>query len=78
MAETTDRITTDQIRQHIEARRGRIAQDIDELEYRVKRTVDWRAQFREHTAVIMAAAFAAGVLLGLAATHSRRLCKTED
>lgn len=77
MAETTDQVTTDQIKQHIEARRGRISQDIDELEYRVKRTVDWRTQFREHTAAVMGAAFAAGALLGFAATNSRRAREDE-
>lgn len=78
MAETTDTITTDQIKQHIEARRGRISQDIDELEYRVKRTVDWRTQFREHTAAIMGAAFAAGALLAFATTNSHRRRGDED
>lgn len=71
MAETTDQITTERIKQHIEARRGRLSEDIDELQYRVRRTVDWRAQFREHTGAIMGAAFAAGALLGFATTNSR-------
>lgn len=64
--------TPDQIKQHIEERRGRITEDINELEYRVKETVDWRTQFSRHPAAIMGGAFAAGALLGFATTNPRR------
>ena len=57
--------TTDEIRQHIEARRGRLAQDINELEYRVRQTVDFKEQFRRHTGAILGSAFGAGLLFGL-------------
>ena len=63
--------TPDQIIQHIEERRGRISEDINELEYRVKETVDWRTQFSRHTAAMVGAAFAAGAVLGFATTNSR-------
>ncbi len=64
--------TPDQIKQHIEERRGRISEDINELEYRVKETVDWRSQFHRHTAAVLGGAFAAGALLGYVATSPRR------
>ncbi len=64
--------TPDQIKHHIEERRGRISQAINELEYRVKETVDWRTQFRRHPAVGMGAAFAAGALLGFITSGSRK------
>jgi hypothetical protein len=64
--------TADEIRQYIEARRGLLAQDINELEYRVKTTMDWRQQFREHTGAFLGAAFGLGLLFGLATAPSRR------
>jgi hypothetical protein len=70
--------TPDQIKQHIEERRGRITEDINELEYRVKRTVDWRTQFSRHTPAIMGAAFGAGVLLAFLTANRRRDHEEED
>ena len=70
--------TPDQIKQHIEERRGRISEAINELEYRVKETVDWRTQFSRHTAVGMGAAFAAGALLGFVTTTPHRREEDED
>ncbi len=72
MAETTHQVTPEQIKEHIEARRGRISQDIDELEYRVRRSVDWRSQLREHTGAVMGAAFALGAVLGFVTTNRAR------
>jgi hypothetical protein len=63
--------TTDEIRRHIEARRGELAQDINELEYRVKDTMDWQSQFRRHAGTILGLAFAAGLLFAFM-TGSRR------
>jgi hypothetical protein len=57
--------TTDEIKREIEARRGELAQSINELEYRVKDTIDFNQQFRRHTAAFLGAAFAGGLLLGL-------------
>ena len=57
--------TTDELRQQIEARRTRIARDINELEHRVRKTVDFREQFRRHTGVFLGSAFGAGLLLGI-------------
>jgi hypothetical protein len=57
--------TTDQVKRHIEDTRGRIGQDINELEYRMHRTLDWRAQFRAHSRLVLGAAFAIGFLIAL-------------
>jgi hypothetical protein len=40
-------------------------QDINELEYRVRQTVDFKEQFRRHTGAILGSAFGAGLLFGL-------------
>jgi hypothetical protein len=66
--------TTDELRQHIEAQRTRIARDINELEHRVRETVDFKEQFRRHTELFLGSALGAGVLLGLltAGNHRQR------
>jgi hypothetical protein len=58
--------TSDAIKQHIEARRAALAQDVNELEYRVKRAADWRAHFDRHPAVALGAAFGVGLALAFA------------
>ncbi len=62
--------TTDQIRQHIESRRVQLARDINELEQRVRETVDWRRQYQRHAGAALGVAFGAGVLLGLISTRN--------
>lgn len=64
--------TTDEIRREIEVRRGELAQNINELEHRVKNSVDLGLQFRLHTRVILGAAFCAGLLFGLFAGGRER------
>ncbi len=57
--------TTDAIRREIEVQRGQLAQNINELEYRVKSSMDFNQQFRKHTGLILGAAFGGGLLLAL-------------
>lgn len=57
--------TTDQIKREIEARRGELAQNINELEHRVKNSVDLNQHFRRHPVAILGAALGGGLLLGL-------------
>ena len=57
--------TPDEIKQHIEFRRGQLAQDLNELEHRVRSTIDWRLQFEEHAAMALGLAFGGGLLAGL-------------
>ena len=54
-----------------------LAQDINELEFRVKSTVDWRARYREHTGVFLGAAFGFGLLAALL-SGSRRAAAAQD
>jgi hypothetical protein len=56
--------TTDQIKHEIALCRGELAQNINELEHRVKTTLDFRQQFHRHTGAILGAAFGGGLLLG--------------
>lgn len=57
--------TTDEIKREIQARRGALAQNINELEHRVKSTMDFNQQFRQHTGAILGAAFGFGLLFGM-------------
>ncbi len=59
--------TTSQIRQEVLAARSRLGQDLNELEYRVKRNADWRVQYARHPWVILGIVFGASALLGMAA-----------
>lgn len=63
---------TDQIKREIEARRGELAQNINELEHRFKDSMDFHQQFRKHTAAILGGAFAGGLLFGLMTGGGRR------
>jgi len=54
----------DQIINHIEAQRGQLGRNLNELEARVKRTTDWRAQFDRNPMLVMGVALGGGVLLG--------------
>lgn len=56
--------TTDEIRHEIETRRSALAQDINELEHRVKHSVNINEQFRRHRTTIFGAAFLGGLLFG--------------
>jgi ABC-type transporter MlaC component len=55
--------TVDQIRHHIESQRSRLIQNVNELESRLRETVDWRLQFQRHTGTVLGAAFGLGALL---------------
>jgi hypothetical protein len=57
--------TSDQIERHIEAKRDELQQNLRELARKVKLATDWRHQFRNHTAPMIAAAFGAGMLLSV-------------
>jgi hypothetical protein len=53
----------DQIEDHIGATLGRLGENLEELEDKVKATTDWRTQFEKRPFAMAAAAFAGGVLL---------------
>jgi ElaB/YqjD/DUF883 family membrane-anchored ribosome-binding protein len=60
--------TPDEIRREIEHARNRLGQDLNELEYRVRKEADWRVHFRRHPWAFMGAAFAGALALGLLVT----------
>ena len=64
--------TPDQIKNEVEAARGRLAQDLNLLEYRVKADLDWRAQFNRRPWLFLGAAFAGSLVLSLLIFGSRR------
>ena len=54
----------DQIMNHIESQREQLGRNLNELETRVKRTTDWRAQFDRNPMLTMGVALGGGLLLG--------------
>ena len=56
---------TDQIKQHIDAKRDELGAHLNELEYRVKSAADWRTQVRKQPGKALAAAFGGGLVLAL-------------
>lgn len=64
--------TPDEIKQEIEEARSRLDQDFNRLEYRVKATADWRAQFHRHPWFFLGAAFTGALLVSLMVFGPRR------
>ncbi len=58
--------SSDQIKQHIEGERGALSANLNELEYRVKNAVDWRAWFNDNVAAALGVAFGIGLVLAFA------------
>ena len=56
--------TTDEIELEIERARGRLAEDFNALEHRVRSELDWRALFNRHPYAFLGTAFGAALLLG--------------
>jgi hypothetical protein len=65
MAEESNMNQPAEIKQHIEAERGQLHQSLNELEYRVRRATDWRAQFEKRPSAFVGAALCAGFFLGI-------------
>jgi len=63
---------TDRIKQHLDHERQALRSNLAELEHRVRSTVDWRTQFRGHTAAFLAFACASGLLIGMMTARRRR------
>ena len=56
--------TTDEIELEIERARGRLAEDLNALEHRVRSELDWRVHFNRHPYAFVGTAFGAALLLG--------------
>ena len=61
--------TPSQIVNEIEEARSRLGQDLNELEFRVRRTADWRTHFDRHPWTFLGAAFGAAMLVGMMVTR---------
>jgi hypothetical protein len=64
--------TPDDIKHEVEQARARLAQDLNQLEYRVKGELDWRVQFDRHPWLFVGGAFGLAFLAGLAITGRGR------
>src|SRR5687767_5801212 len=53
------------IKEHIDAERERLGQDIEEIEHRMKDAFDWRSWYESNTAVMLGAAAAGGFLVSV-------------
>jgi len=62
----------DQIMNHIESQRNQLGRNLNELEDRVRRTTDWRAQFDRNPMLMMGVALGGGLLLGTMVGGSSR------
>jgi len=63
---------TDRIKQHLDHEHRALRSNLAELEHRVRSTVDWRTQFRGHTAAFLALACVSGLLIGIMTAPRRR------
>lgn len=57
--------TANQIERQMSIERGRLGENLRELQTKVEETTDWRVQFRKRPMAIMGAALGGGLLLGL-------------
>jgi ElaB/YqjD/DUF883 family membrane-anchored ribosome-binding protein len=57
--------TPDEIKQEVEEARNRLGRDLNDLEYQVRRTLDWRTQFNRHPMAFIGAAFGLAFVIGL-------------
>lgn len=55
--------TADQIRNEIDSQREQLGENLQQLEQKVKQTVDWRTQFEQKPLLGLGVAFGAGLLL---------------
>jgi hypothetical protein len=63
--------TPDDLKYEVEQARARLGQDLNQLEYRVRRELDWRVWFDRNPWLFVGAAFGIAFLLGLAIVPSR-------
>jgi hypothetical protein len=55
---------SDQILNHIESQRDALGRNLDELEYKVKQTADWRTHFDNNPALMLGLALGGGIIVG--------------
>jgi len=60
-----------QIKEHIDAERERLGQDLEEIEHRMKDAVDWRSWYESNTMLMLGAAVAGGLLISMLVDRDR-------
>jgi hypothetical protein len=63
--------TSDQIERHIQETRNDLDDNLNELGDKVKKAVDWRAQFEERPGTMLGLAFAGGIILSALSSGRR-------
>ena len=63
--------TPDELKYHVEQIRGRLDQNLNQLEYRLKASINWRTQFERHPWAFLGTAFGGALLLALTVAGSR-------
>jgi hypothetical protein len=61
---------TDKIKDQIDTQRGRLERDLNEIEHRVKKVVNWREWFERNPAGVLGAAAAGGFVLSFLTRRS--------
>jgi hypothetical protein len=75
---------TDKIKNHIDTQRGKLEQDLHEIERRVTKAVDWRERFDRNPLGMIGAAAAGGFVLSMLirrsseASHSNRYSEVDS
>src|SRR4030095_5948489 len=64
--------TSDQIERHIQETRNDLGDNLNALGDKVKKAVDWRAQFEERPGTMLGLAFTGGVILSALLSSGRR------
>jgi len=64
--------TSDQIERHIQETRNDLGDNFNELGDKVKKAVDWRAQFEERPGTMLGLAFGGGIILSALLSSGRR------
>jgi hypothetical protein len=58
--------TPSELKEQVDRARNRLEQDLNNLQYHVKASLDWRAQYRRYPWLFLGAAFTSALMVGLA------------
>jgi hypothetical protein len=65
MGEEPAEMSSEQIKREIDVERDELGRNIQQLERKMKDTVDWRSQFQKNPMVMIGLAFGGGILLSM-------------
>ena len=65
MGEKADSVSSDEIKRDIDLERSRLGMNLQQLDDKLKATLDWRVQFRKQPMRILSLAFAGGLMLSI-------------